>query len=97
MPPPFVIRPGQAIPRERPGADAVALANFEDDGAWDALDPNARLAALRRVLRVLIKRDAQDDEALGALLQTFQPEGEHTIVRRKLVVADGADIVLGEH
>ena len=97
MPPPFAVQPGQAIPRERPGADAVALAHFDDDGAWDALDPNAKLTALRRVLRVLIQRNAQDDELLAALLQTFQPHPEHTIVRRKLVVADGADIVLGEN
>jgi hypothetical protein len=96
MPPP-VIRPGQTVPRERPGADAVAVANFNDDAAWDALDPNARLAALRRVLLVMIKRDDQNSETLGALLKTFEHAGEHTIVRRHLVLANGADIVLGEN
>jgi hypothetical protein len=96
MPPLPLINPGQGMPRHRPGADAVALVNFEDDAAWDALDPNARLAALRRALLVLIKHGDQNNEALGALLKTFEQAGEHTIVRRNLVVANGADIVLGD-
>lgn len=85
------------IRMNRAGPDAAALAQVKEDANWDALDPNAKLASLRRAILVLMDRNEQDNDSLLGLLKTFVQDGERTVVRRDLVIGKGADIVIDDN
>jgi hypothetical protein len=76
--------------------EARLLGPVKDKAQWDALaGPEAKLEALRQAVVVLIERGDQDNEALRKLFMTFDTDdGGQTVLRRNLVVANGANIVV---
>ncbi len=88
---------GDQIIRNRPIFLEVAAQNkVKDQAAWNALvDPAAKLEALRELVLLMMESAERDGEKLGKLFRTFGTEdGGQTVLRRNLVVANGADIVI---
>lgn len=84
--------------QEQPVAHEFArLERFKDNAAWNGLDSDAKLNELRGVVLTMLKSSASNDDALAALLRSFQEADGRMHLRRDLIVAQGADIIVSEN